>query len=80
MLQDVGPDSSDESKISAIGTQGKDEGISLSNHSRTSEKVQPSSSHDEKKRGELFHIRFIKKHTKFNTLFDSGSQVNLVSE
>ena len=29
---------------------------------------------------ELFHIRFISKHTKIDTLFDSGSQENLISE
>ena len=34
----------------------------------------------EKKRSELFHIRVISKHTKFDTLFNSGSQANLISE
>ena len=38
------------------------------------------SSQDDKKRGELFHIQVITKHTKVDTLFDNGSQVNLVSE
>ncbi|KAH9327598.1 hypothetical protein KI387_007776, partial [Taxus chinensis] len=36
--------------------------------------------HDDKKRNELFHITVISKHMKINTLFDSGSQANLVSE
>ena len=35
---------------------------------------------NEKKRSELFHIRVISKHTKIDTLFDSGSQANLISE
>ena len=34
----------------------------------------------EEKRIELFHVRVISKHTKVDTLFDSGSQVNLISE
>ena len=34
----------------------------------------------EKKRIQLFHIRIISKHTKIDTLFDSGSQANLISE
>ena len=34
----------------------------------------------EKKRNELFNIRVIMNHTKIDTLFDSGSQVNLISE
>jgi len=33
-----------------------------------------------KERSEFFHIRVITKHTKVDTLFDSGSQINLVSE
>jgi hypothetical protein len=31
-------------------------------------------------RSKLFHIRVIMKHTKVNTLIDSGSQSNLISE
>ena len=34
----------------------------------------------EEKRIELFHVRVISKHTKVDTLFDSGSQANLISE
>ena len=35
---------------------------------------------EEKKRIELFHIRIISNHTKVDTLFDSGSQENLIYE
>ena len=28
----------------------------------------------------MFHIRVVSKHTKIETLFDIGSQVNLISE
>jgi hypothetical protein len=33
-----------------------------------------------KKKIEIFHIRVISKHTKIDTLFDTGSQANLISE
>ena len=35
---------------------------------------------NEKRRIELFHVRVIYKHTNIDTLFDSGSQANLISE
>jgi len=35
---------------------------------------------NERKRIELFHIRVIINHTKVETLFDTGSQENLISE
>ena len=35
---------------------------------------------NERKRNELFHIRVVIKHTKVETLFDSGSQANLISD
>jgi hypothetical protein len=34
----------------------------------------------EKARIELFHIRVVSKHTKIDTLFDTGSQTNLIFE
>ena len=80
MLQDVVFEFGDESKISVVGAQGKDKGMSLSHHENTSASVQSSSIQDNKKRGEIFHIQVITKHTKVDTLFDSGSQVNLDSE
>ena len=36
--------------------------------------------HGDKRRSELFHVCVITNHTKIDTLFDSGSQVNLISE
>jgi hypothetical protein len=35
---------------------------------------------DHKKRSEIFHVIVIVKHTKVDTFFDSGSQVNLIYE
>ena len=35
---------------------------------------------NEEERIELFHVRVISKNTKIDTLFDNGSQENLISE
>jgi hypothetical protein len=71
--QDLGSDSGDEGKITAVGVQGKD-----SIHSSSSSNDE---SHvDERKRNALFHLRVVSKHTKIDTLIDLGSQVNLISE
>jgi hypothetical protein len=35
---------------------------------------------DQKKRSEIFHVIVIVKHTKIDIVFDSGSQVILISE
>ena len=56
MLQGVGSNSSDETRVTAVGIQGKDKGMSLSHHENTNASVQSSSSQDDKKQGELFHI------------------------
>jgi hypothetical protein len=55
----------------------------ISSNASSSSSIQYSNSesiNDDKKRSEIFHIRVITKHTKIDTLFDSGSQVNLISE
>jgi hypothetical protein len=71
--QDLGSDSGDEEKITTVGVQGKDSLHASSNSNNESHD-------DERKRNELFHIRVVSKHTKIDTLFDLGSQVNLISE
>jgi hypothetical protein len=73
MQQDRGSDSRDEGKITIVGIQGKDS-LHASSSSNDESHV------DERKRDELFHIRFVSKHTKIDTLFDLGSQVNLIYE
>jgi hypothetical protein len=71
--QDLGSDSGDEGKITAVGVQGK--------HSLHASSNSNNESHDdERKRNELFHIRVVSKHTKIDTLFDLGSQLNLISK
>jgi hypothetical protein len=50
-----------------VGVQGKD-------YLHTSSNSNNESHHDEHRRNELFHIIFVSKHTKMDTLFDLGSQ------
>jgi hypothetical protein len=71
--QDLGSESRDEGKITAAGIQGK-------YYLHASSSSNDESHIDERKRNELFHIRVVSKHTKIDTLFDLGSQVNLISE
>jgi hypothetical protein len=71
--QYLGSDSGDEGKITMVGLQGK--------HSLHASSNSNNESHDdEQKRNELFHIRVVSKHTKRDTLFDLGSQLNLISK
>lgn len=71
--QDLDYDFDDETKIKPIGLKYKD-----------IESTSPSNFHNETQDGkiriEIFHIRVISKHTKIDTLFDSGSQENLTSK
>jgi hypothetical protein len=71
--QDLGSDLGDKGNITMVGVQGKDSFHASSNSNNESHD-------DERKRNELFHIRVVSKHTKIDTLFDLGSQVNLISE
>ena len=75
--QDLGSDSGDETKITTMGHKGDlfESSTSSCNHSSNSE-----INHNVKERDELFHIRNVAKHTKIDTLFNSGSQVNLIFE
>jgi hypothetical protein len=71
---DLGSDLGDETKITAIGFQGKDSIASTSPSSSSLNETQHG-----KKRIEIFYIRVISKNTKIVTLFDIGSQENLIS-
>jgi hypothetical protein len=70
--QDLGSDSGDEENITAVGVQGKDSLHASSNSNNESHD-------DEMNRNELFHIKVVSMHTNIDTLFDLGSQVNLIS-
>ena len=72
---DLGSDSGDETKITSMGLQGKDSIASTSSSSSSLNETQ-----HEKERIQIFHIKVISKHTKIDTLFDTGSQENLISE
>jgi hypothetical protein len=73
---DLGSDSGDETKITAMGYQGNGSIASTSTSNNNNVNV----TQQEKARIELFHIRVVSKHTKIDTLFDTGSQANLISE
>ena len=73
--KDLGSDSGDETIVIAIGIKGKNSEASTSNSAQSIDNED-----NEWKRHELFHIRVIFKHQKIDTLFYSGSQVNLSSE
>jgi hypothetical protein len=73
MQQDLGYDSDDEEKITTVGLQGK---VSLNASSIST----ITALENDERRSELFHIRVVTKHTKVETLFDTGSQVNLISK
>lgn len=72
--QALGSYSSDETKITAMGMKGIASNVSTNSSSKTIE------SQNDKERSEIFHIRVITKHAKVDTVFDSGSQVNLISK
>ena len=74
----MGFDSSDETNIIAMGLKGKTLEIGSSSNSCASSS-QMDNVTNEKKMTKLFYVRIISKHTKIDTLFDSGSQVNLIS-
>ena len=71
--RDLGSNSGDEKMITTMGMKGKD-------IARTSYSSCPNDTQYEKTRIEIFHIRVISEHTKIDTIFDSGSQENLISE
>ena len=83
VIQDLGSDSGDETKVTVVRIQGKDKGTSLpidaqSSYSASTNMLSTSKLND-KDRSALFHVHVIENHTKIDTLFDSGSQVNLIS-
>jgi hypothetical protein len=73
---DLGFDSGDETKITTMGYQGNGSIASTSSSSNDNLNV----TLQEKERIELFHIRVVSNHTKIDTLFDTRSQENLISE
>ena len=77
--QDLGEDSGDETKIAAMGWKNL-KGKEIETQASTSTLNCHVQAPNEEERIELFHVRVISKHTKIDTLFDSVSQANLISE
>jgi len=73
--KDLGSDSGDEATIATTGIKDKNFEASTSNFAQSTDNEE-----NERKICEIFHIRVISNHQKIDTLFDSGSQVNLISE
>ena len=73
--EDFGLDLGDEVTVAATSIKGKNSEASISNSAQSI-----NDEENERKRHELSHIQVISKHQKMDTLFDSGSQVNLISE
>eukprot|EP00253_Pinus_taeda_P033506 PITA_33506 len=73
--KDLGSNSGDETIIAATGIKGKKFEESTSNSAQF-----VIDEEHERKIHELFHIRVVSKNQKIDTFFDSGSQVNLISE
>lgn len=77
--QNLGSDSGDEALITTMGVKGtlsvNDSSDSITSTSYLNELIS-----NEWKRIELFHIIFVIKHTQVETLFDLGSQANLILE
>ena len=68
----MGFDSSDETKIVAMGFKCKSS-LHVGSSSKNVYQV------NDKERIGLFHIIFLSKHTNIDTLFDPGSHGNLIS-
>lgn len=81
LQQDLGSNPSDKTHIITVGIQ-----YNLSLHANGNYKLHASISSsneslvNERNRTELLCIRVAMKHTKLETLFDIGSQVNLISK
>jgi len=73
--KDLGSNLGDETTITTTSIKGKNSEAFTRNSTQSIDNEE-----NERKRHEIFHIRVISKHQKIDTLFDSGSQVNLIFE
>ena len=81
IVEDFGSDYEDETKIKIVGVKGKyivDNDSNIGSSCAYTSKDHVSSK--DRKMNALFHIRVITKQIKIDTLIDSGSQANLISE
>ena len=78
IIEDLGLDSKDETKIAIVGVKGK---AIVGNDSNIASPCDSSSKYhlsSKDKNNALFHIRVITKQTKIDTLIDNGSQAKLI--
>eukprot|EP00253_Pinus_taeda_P023022 PITA_23022 len=73
--KDLRSELGDETTIVATGIKGKNSKASNSNSTQSTDNEE-----NKRKRHEIFHIQVVSKHQKTDTLLDTGSQVNLISE
>lgn len=73
--EDLGSEWGDEDKITVMGIKGKQDIARTSSQNRNI-----TTTLDEKRWTELFHVKVTYKDTKIDTLFDSGSQTNIIFE
>ena len=79
VVENLGSDSEDETKIAIAGVKGKtiaSKDSNICSSCASTSKYHVSSK--DKERNALFHIRVITKQTKIDTLIDSGFQANLI--
>ena len=77
--EDLESNSGDETKIIVMGLKNL-KGKEMENKPSSSISKCHIEAPSEEHRIELFHMRVLSKHTKVDTLFDSGSQANLIYE
>jgi hypothetical protein len=77
IVQDLGSDSDDETKVTTMRIKCIFY-VSSSSSCASSSKYNVIS--DEIKINELFHVRVISKYTKIDIFVDNGSQLNLISD
>jgi hypothetical protein len=77
IVQDLGSDSDDETKVKTMGIKGI---FSVASSSSCASSSKANVIPDERKKNELVHIRVISKHTRIDTFVDNGSQVNIILE
>jgi hypothetical protein len=77
IVQDLGSNFEDETKVTVMGIKGKYFIASFSSHTYS---TKDNVILDGRKGNDMFHLRVISKHTKNDTLLDNGSQLNLILE
>ena len=78
IVEDLGSDYEDETKITIVGVKDTDIIGNDSNIGSSCDYTSKDHVSSKDKMNALFHIRVITKQTNINTLIDSGFQANLI--